>query len=217
MTGLGRRSRSCPSMSTCLLPARSASSCWLSSIAETLIADMTATISCDNARAGTRRQRLLVTSGAQLGGGHFHSSSWPAWSRIWTLAPVRAARSSAGDRPAGARLSWQSHAAAAAAAIALVSSACCRAARAETSAAAANAAVSPARRAAAPSGSETNASASRGQGAVSHRGPGPAGTRGPARSARSGDCRGPRPCRAGSSRANQRSAAAPGTHSPVPG
>ncbi len=107
--------------------------------------------------------------------------------------------------------------AAAATAIALVSSACRRAARAGTSAAA-NAAVSPAGRAAPASGSETNAGASRRQGAVSHRGPGPAGTRGPARSARSPGCPDPaRSCGAGSSRANQRSAPALRTPSPVSG
>ena len=69
-----------------------------------------------------------------------------------------------------------------------------------------------------PARAERTPGASRRHGAVSHRGPGPAGTRGPARSARCGDCRGlPRPCRAGSSRANQRSAPAPRTHAPVSG
>jgi hypothetical protein len=88
------------------------------------------------------------------------ATTWPARWRTWTSAPVRAARSSTGDRSADARLSLRSHAAAEAAAIALVSSARCRAARAETSAAA-NAAVSLASRATAASATEMNASASR--------------------------------------------------------
>src|SRR6202167_6223977 len=68
----------------------------------------------------------------------------PALSRIWTSAPVRAARSSTGDRSAVGQLSLCSHAAAAATAIAVVSSWRCLLARPDTSAAA-KAAVRPAR------------------------------------------------------------------------
>src|SRR5580693_2072634 len=84
----------------------------------------------------------------------------PAWSRIWTSAPVRVARSSTGDRSAEPQLSPRSQAAAAAAVIALVRSARCWLVRAETSAAA-RPAVSPASRATAASATERKASASR--------------------------------------------------------
>jgi len=83
-----------------------------------------------------------------------------AGSTISTSAPVRAARSSTGDRSAPAQLLFRSQAAAAATATAAVSSLRCRPVSADTSAAA-NAAVSPASRAIAASATARKSSPSR--------------------------------------------------------
>ena len=88
------------------------------------------------------------------------SMTWPAWSRIWTAAPVLAVRSRTGERPAEDQVWFPPYAAPAANAIALASSVRCWLARVETSAAA-NAAVSPASSATAASATVTNARASR--------------------------------------------------------
>ena len=88
------------------------------------------------------------------------SITWRAWSRIWTAAPVLAARSRTGERSAVDQVWFPSHAAPAADAIAPASSVRCWLARFETSAAA-NAAVSPASSATAASATVMNARASR--------------------------------------------------------
>ena len=151
----------------------------------------------------------------------------PDRSRIRASAPVRATRSSAGDRSAKRQPWLRSQAEPAATAIASVSCARCRLARLDTSAAA-KAAVSPASRATAASATreegQRQAQADRvtaGRGAgrpVSHRGRGRAGNRRPARSARSAGRPGPpRSCGAGSSRASRRCARTPRTHTRAPG